>query len=164
MRGNSEHLLAGAALPVLTDPLAFGEAGRRYALATAGAALDLGEESLSDQDGEEEEESSAEESPRSSRGSEGGESCRRRSRRLRRNRPRRWTGSVENAPGGDAKLGKSPRTCARDKRARELKKSATSRPKTSGQGKGSKKPEQTQENAKPTASQEKSGWSCSQSK
>ena len=72
MRWNSEHLLEGAALPVLTDPLAFGEAGRRYALATAGAALDLGEESLSDQDGEEEEESSAEESPRSSRGSEGG--------------------------------------------------------------------------------------------
>ena len=59
---------------MLTGPLAFGDAGRRYALATAGAALDLGEESLSDQDGEvEEEESSAEESAHSSRGSEGGQ-------------------------------------------------------------------------------------------
>ena len=66
---------------MLTDPLAFGDAGRRYALATAGAALDLGEESLSDQDGEveeeeeeeaeEAEESSAEESAHSSGASEG---------------------------------------------------------------------------------------------
>ena len=65
---------------MLTDPLAFGDAGRRYALATAGDALDLGEESLSDQDEEVEEDSSSEEEEeeeeegdRSSRASEGGE-------------------------------------------------------------------------------------------